>query len=224
MRVPVPVALVALALLPAAASAADLSGSVGGVSDYRFRGVSRSGGDPAAQASLYVSGGAWSAGVFASTVDYRGGDAEIDLSAAWSHDLGLATLTLGGIGYFYPGASGAATGEAYGWLQRTLGPVELTLGAHYAPDQPNLATDNLYLFAFARAGIPATPFTIKAGIGRESGANAREAGAGGAKTDWQLGADWQLSALRFGVAYVGSDSHPTNASAGKILFSVSLRF
>jgi uncharacterized protein (TIGR02001 family) len=224
MRLALPIATALAIAAASAAGAADLSGSLSGVSDYRFRGLTRSGGDPAAQASLSVSGGALSAGVFASTANYRGGSGEIDLSAAWNDDLGWATLTLGGIGYVYPGASGTATGEAFAWLGRTIGPLDLTVGAHYAPDQANLASDNLYLFAFARAGIPATPFSLKAGLGRESGANAREAGGDGAKLDWQLGVEWQSLPFRIGVAYIGTDSRQTIATSGKIMLNISLRF
>jgi uncharacterized protein (TIGR02001 family) len=72
-------ALAALAFGCAFESAAQVSGSVGVVSDYRYRGYSLSDGDPALQASIGYdwAKGAY-AGVFASTADY-GGDGGVQL-------------------------------------------------------------------------------------------------------------------------------------------------
>lgn len=213
-----------LLIVAAPTAAAELSGSVAAVSDYRFRGVSRSGGDPALQGTLDLATGDWFAGAFASSASYRGGDAEVDLSAGWSRDIGGFTATLGGIAYLYPGARRATSGEAFAWLAHGIGPVELTLGVHYAPDQPNLATDNLYVFASAIAGIPGTAFSIKAGVGHERGANARAAGAGVGKTDWPVGGEWRHRALTLGLGYVGSDAPRTASAPGKIVFNARLAF
>jgi uncharacterized protein (TIGR02001 family) len=72
-------AFAALAFGCAFEAAAQVSGSVGVVSDYRYRGYSLSDGDPALQASVAYdwTQGAY-AGVFASTADY-GGDTGVQL-------------------------------------------------------------------------------------------------------------------------------------------------
>ena len=72
-------ALAALACLCAFDAAAQVSGTVGVVSDYRYRGYSLSDGDPAVQASVAYdwTQGAY-AGLFASTADY-GGDSGVQL-------------------------------------------------------------------------------------------------------------------------------------------------
>lgn len=64
-----PACAAGLALLAIAADAlAQLSGTAGVVSDYRYRGVSLSGNDPAAQAGVnYDDASGWYAGAFAST-------------------------------------------------------------------------------------------------------------------------------------------------------------
>ncbi len=201
-----------------------MSGSFGVTSDYRFRGVSRSGGDPALQGTLNLSSGDWFAGGFVSSASYRGSDAEVDVSAGWNRDIGGFTATLGAIAYVYPGARQATSGEAFGWLAHSIGPVELTVGAQYAPDQPNLVSDNMYAFAFARAGVPGTAFTVKAGVGEEWGAGARAAGAGATKTEWRIGGEWRHRALTLGAAYVGSDAPRSTSAPGKIVFSINLGF
>ena len=58
------------------------------------------------------------------------------------------------------------------------------LSAFYAPDQENLAGDNFYLSAEAKVGIPATPFTLFAQVGRERGSFY------GRKQDWSFGAEY----------------------------------
>ena len=72
-------AFAALALACAGTAHAQVSGSLGVVSDYRYRGYSLSDGDPALQGSIAYdwTNGAY-AGVFASTADY-GGDSGVQL-------------------------------------------------------------------------------------------------------------------------------------------------
>ncbi len=78
-------ALVALwlcACIPVAAAAGDFGGSIGVTSDYFYRGVSQSQGNPALQADLHYRSGGWSAGVWSSRADMTRDEApatEIDL-------------------------------------------------------------------------------------------------------------------------------------------------
>ncbi len=197
-----------ICISPASASPGpvDLSGTAALVSDYRFRGVSLSSRDPAVQATLNAGYKQLFAGVFASsTADRAGANAEVDLSAGWSADTGPVTSTAGVIAYVYPGGRGTDFVEAFGSIAKTIGPVELTLAANYAPGQANLATDNLYLIAAARAGLPGTRWSSKASAGYERGALARAVGAGGAKLDWKLGVEYRLAPVSFGLSLVSSD-------------------
>jgi uncharacterized protein (TIGR02001 family) len=81
-------------LLFASASQAENSwgGSLSATTDYIYRGLSQSNGEPAVQGGLYVRpGAAWTVGVWASTVDFSGrGDrtAEVDLNITHSWSLG----------------------------------------------------------------------------------------------------------------------------------------
>src|SRR5437868_8061362 len=60
----------------------DISATVTGVSDYRFRGVSESGLDPALQGSVDVSYHGFYAGAWASSISrFAGTHAELDLYA-----------------------------------------------------------------------------------------------------------------------------------------------
>jgi uncharacterized protein (TIGR02001 family) len=173
-------------------------------SDYRFRGVSLSDKDPAFQpsitlehkAGLYVS--AWGSNIarFADT------NIELDLTAGWSGAVGGAELSAGVVGYLYPGGKGGNYLETFGSLGTTLGPVEMKLGAAYAPSQKNIGDDNFYVYGALSSGIPGTPVTINAQVGHEDGSLA---GPTGKKWDWSLGAQYVLKKMTIGVSYVDSD-------------------
>jgi uncharacterized protein (TIGR02001 family) len=86
-----------------------LTGNLGLVSDYRFRGISQTGRDPAIQggadytynpASLYV-------GTWVSNVDkagFAGSPFEWDIYAGWRPSFGDFTLDVGAVYYMYPKA------------------------------------------------------------------------------------------------------------------------
>lgn len=225
----IPAAVLALAVAPDVARAQDvpepkaitLSGSAALVSDYRFRGVSQSGGDPAVQGGLTVT---HESGVYASvwsssiSFDKLGtgavyGSQEVDLSGGWSREIASGvTADLGLTYYAYPGGhvGKAEFFEGYGSLATTYGPARLKVGANYAWPQDALAgTHNLYLFTSADASIPATPVTLSARIGYQDGPLAAAwVASNGARRhgwDWSLGASATvLGRLTLGASYVGA--------------------
>ena len=85
--------------------------TLGGTSDYVFRGISQTFEDPAVQGSLDVGYGIFYAGVWGSNIDF-GEDqnlgpkvtAEVDLYAGIKPTWGPVTFDLGGIYYAYPNA------------------------------------------------------------------------------------------------------------------------
>jgi uncharacterized protein (TIGR02001 family) len=195
---------VAAGLLAAAPAAAQdtappapitVTGSVGLVSDYRFRGVSQSDEELAVQGGLTVthkSGlyvGAWASNL-AGWGTFGGSNTELDLIGGYKLPLGGGALDVGLTWYMYPGgASKTDFAEPYVKLSDTLGPASLLAGVAYAPKQQALGNwyatgaaaqsgvytdpgdkeDNLYLWGDATAGIPTTPLTAKAHIGYSHG-------------------------------------------------------
>ena len=185
-----------------------LDATAGVVSDYRFRGVSRSGRDPAVQGSLYAGYDGWFAGGFASSVaNRRGAHAEVDLSAGWSGEAGPVTATAGVIGSLFPGGRATDYVEVFGSVAKTIGPLEISAGANYAPDQAHVAGDNVYVYGAARAGIPATPLTIRASVGFEQGGLVADAlpGLRRSKLDYMAGIEWKWTLLTLGLQYIGTD-------------------
>lgn len=198
-----------------------ISGSATALTDYRFRGLSASHGDPALQGTvtLALDSGPY-VGAFASTTGGNPaqaidrGDAEVDLYA------GYATRLPGGFGldggltyYLYPGHAGPRSSnylESYANLDYSLGPAQARLGAAYAPSgQAALPgrDDSLYLFGELSAGIPLTPLTLRAHVGRTSGALGRVNldPADHDYVDWSLTAEAAQGPFRAGLSYVDTD-------------------
>jgi uncharacterized protein (TIGR02001 family) len=190
-----------------------VTGSVTGVTDYRFRGIGLSGGDFAIQGGLTLNTkpgvyvGAWASSLEDSPVY---GEVELDIFAGWTGQVTDAIAADVGVTYYaYPskdaGAGPSDVWEFYGKLKPTVGPVGMTFGVYYSPEQDSLGGgDNLYLSADATAGIPNTPLSLSAHVGYTDGFLTYT--ADGDAFDYSLGASVTvLGGLSIGVAYVGVD-------------------
>ncbi len=191
------------------------TGSAAFVTDYRFRGVSLSDRDIAGQASIAAT---TKIGLFASiwgsTIEpvgayfdgsgnfHNGSEQEIDLTAGYSHAFGAVTPTIGAIYYVYPGGRGVSYIEPFVSVAATLGPVGVTVGANYVPDQSHTTDDNIYVYGLASYGIKGTPLTIKGSVGYEDGYF--DYGSNG-KVDYMFGVDAKYKFLTLGVQYIGND-------------------
>ncbi|MEJ2409956.1 MAG: TorF family putative porin [Novosphingobium sp.] len=231
----------ALAATPAFADDADapgpitVSGNVALVTDYRFRGVSLSGGDPAIQGGITVtheSGlyvGTWSSSIKGGATF---GEQELDLFGGWSGELvsGL-TLDAGILLYDYPGndkhdLNGAKIygnyWEPYASLSGTVGPASLKVGMTYAWKQkslPNFAGnkkgDNLYIYSNVDIAIPNTPVTVSGHLGYTDGVLAPCYYCTSDRTgiDYSIGASAAVyGPLSVGVSYVGVSGPSVNGS------------
>ncbi|MHC9419247.1 TorF family putative porin [Sphingomonas citri] len=172
-----------------------VSGSVGLVSDYRFRGVSQSDENLAVQGGFTIaheSGvyiGTWGSNL-AGWGTFGGANMELDLIAGYKFPVGGGTLDVGATWYMYPGGfDNTDFIEPYAKLSGTLGPASLTAGVAYAPkqealgswylngtsaangvyDRPGDKNDNLYVWGDVAAAIPDTGLTAKAHIGASKG-------------------------------------------------------
>jgi uncharacterized protein (TIGR02001 family) len=231
----------ALGATPALAQETDppgdltISGYVQGVSDYRFRGYSLSGGDPAVQGTVnfnHSSGfyaGAWASSLDADITPFYG-DLELDLYAGWTGAVASGlTVDVGVLRYIYPSNNGngpADYWEPYASLSTTLGPVGAKFGVAYAPEQDSLADeDNLYLFTDVSAGIPNTPITLSGHVGYADGIQGPKLLTGDSLTDdsgfdYSAGVTWNVSdRLSVSATYVGVEG---NASDGDYVAGRSL--
>lgn len=182
--------------------------------DYRFRGVSLSGGDPAIQGGFDVGHeSGFYIGTWASSIDGGPsyGEVELDIYAGWSGSLSDAvSVDIGILYYLYPTEElGLDTDyiEPYASISTAFGPAEATFGIAYAPKQDSLGNDdNLYVYTDLGVGIPDTPFTLTGHLGYTDGALAPPLLAGAADDtglDWSIGASVTEGNFEIGVAYIG---------------------
>ena len=209
------------------------------LSDYRFRGVSRSDEDPAIQVALTVfhDSGLY-AGLRGSSLSgtdaWRSrdpafqdlGDVQLDLYAGIRTDLGGGfDLDAGALYYLFVGGDGATDYvEPYASLSYLIGPVQLTGGAKYAPSQAAIGDeDMLYLFGQVDFTVPFRPWSFTAQLGRQ------DWGAFGSYWNWTLGAAYQVQIegipdTEIGLRYVDTDLPSGPGADAGILLSVGLRF
>jgi len=197
-----------------------VTGSVALVTDYRFRGISQSAGDPAIQGSININSktglyvGAWSSSIDFNNVGAGAfyGSQELDLYGGWTGEIspGL-TADVGLLYYAYPGGhvGKAEFFEPYASLTKAIGPAKLKVGVTYAWSQDAILNDdNLYLYSNLDIAIPSTPLTISGHIGYQDGPLSANylmtAGAKSHSFDYSIGASATvLGKVTLGVAYVG---------------------
>ena len=193
-----------------------VSANVALVTDYRFRGVSFSGGDFAIQGGVDVghsSGfyvGAWSSSLEEYAEQYDEvtgyGSTELDIYGGWSGSLTDAvSVDVGLLYYVYPdGVPGYDTDyfEPYASVTGTLGPAEVTVGVAYAWDQKSLGDDdNLYIYGDVGFGVPETPISFSAHLGYTDGVLSPD--YDDTAFDWSVGASVAVMGVDLGVSYVG---------------------
>ncbi|WP_165356476.1 TorF family putative porin [Sphingosinicella sp. BN140058] len=238
MRNPVRLRVAACAALaslsPAHAIAAEsgsgitISGDATLVSDYRFRGLSLSGNDPALQGGITIAHeNGFYAGVWGSTIADSAlmGDIELDLIGGWTGELATGTTADLSVTYYHYPRGRASAGnsdyaEAVAKLDRTLGPVETSAGIAYSWEQAAISGDNLYLFGDASADLPGTPLTLNAHVGRSSGSLAFE----DHYVDWSAGIETSLGPVTAGVTYVDSDLAQDLGGGSAIVLSLGIGF
>lgn len=197
-------ALPALAAAPAyaqdeAAKPLDISFSLAAVSDYRFRGLSLSGKDPAIQPQISVNhkSGLYLTAWGSNISDNGGDDIEIDLTAGIARDVGALSLNASAVYYVYPGASGDNYIEFIGSVGTAVGAGDVTMTFAYAPSQGNLDNqDNVYV-AIGASHPLTEKLSINGSFGIEDGA------FGDNKKDWSLGADLDVGyGIVVGAKYI----------------------
>lgn len=212
------------------------SGYVQGVSDYRFRGLSLSGGDFAVQGTINLNhSSGFYVGTWASSLEDSAvyGSTEVDIYGGWTGALGGGiTGDVGVLYYAYPNGhfGDAEYFEPYASLTAAIGPATAKLGVAYAPSQDALGNDdNLYVYTDLGAGIPDTPISVSAHLGYADGAQSPDLLTGkgtGGGFDYSVGATYNITPkFSVGASYVGVDGNSfKNFSDDTFVATVKLAF
>jgi uncharacterized protein (TIGR02001 family) len=226
--------LVSAALLSAASSttwSADLSGYLVLTTDYVWRGVTQSEGDPAAQlgGDVAFNSGIY-AGIWGSTIDINNGgdrqrDTELTYYLGYSHDIGTRwSLGASVIVYTYPGQTGAVDYNYEEVMLTVNFDDRAWLEYAYSPDLYNTGLDshNIELFAEFPAG---KRLVVGGGVGYYDVSNF----AGDGYAYWELGVTLPVHRFDFDLRYHDTSrwvpviSTPERADS-RIAFSVRLTF
>ena len=194
------------------------SGYVQGVTDYRFRGLSLSGGDFAVQGTINLNhSSGFYVGTWASSLEDSAvfGSTEVDIYGGWTGPLGGGiTADVGVLYYAYPNGhlGDAEYFEPYASLTAAIGPATAKLGVAYAPSQDALGNDdNVYVFTDLGAGIPNTPISVSAHLGHADGVQSPDLLTGkgtGGGFDYSVGATYNITPkFSVGASYVGVDGN-----------------
>jgi len=225
-------ALAGLALaLTGLAAQAEITGNAAVVSDYNWRGISQSAGDPAIQGGIdYSHESGFYAGAWGSNVDF--GDCcdenvEVDVYTGFR---GGETLTwdVGLIYYWYPGADDLDFPEIY----VGLGWEWLSGKISYSNDFGNYDESAFYYEANAAYELPAN-FGINAHLGFSDGDGVEAAYGQDNYFDWAIGVTYALGNFNLGLKYAdGSDLETLDGtlpddvsnSEGAVIFSIATAF
>ncbi len=150
--------------------------TVGGTSDYIFRGLSLNNERPAAQGSVDVGYGIFYAGAWASNVSGAGYEPmELDLYAGIKPVLGQVTFDFGIIGYLYPIADGSLDYVEFkaGASTELVKSLNGTVTFYYTPDADNYpetwTVEGTLAYTLPEVGV-FTP-TVSAGAGYSNDMN-----------------------------------------------------
>ncbi|WP_332766828.1 TorF family putative porin [Phenylobacterium sp.] len=198
--------LLALAALAAAgtAQAQKLSVTVGGASDYVFRGVSQTDSKPFAFAALNLSAGQFYAGAGAENVDFGNSiDAEYDLYAGWKPKLAGVDLDFGVVRYGYvnqPRHIDIDTVELKAGASVPVSGARLGGLVAWTPDYWGSGKAGTYVEANASAP-PLAGWSLAGGVGRQ------DMTAGGDYWTWNLGASRAFGRVVVDLRYHDTDVH-----------------
>ena len=197
--------------------------TVGVVSNYRYRGYSLSGNDPALQGGLTLShSSGFYADAYVSTIeeygvgdDGDGAQVEITGSLGWNGSVTGYHIDASVAVYQYPDGDDVDYYELPVHVSRTFNALTGTVGFAYAPEQEALGDDdNRYGWASLNYAPHDWPVGLNARLGYEDGAYAP-----GGKTDWEVGVSRDVGPATLGLAW--TDSGRTD---GAMIASVFIGF
>ncbi|SLJ86939.1 conserved hypothetical protein [Novosphingobium mathurense] len=207
------VGLLALVLggtgLPAAAQesgnsvtpAFQLSANASIVSDYRFRGISLSGKDPAIQGGIDLShDSGLFIGTWASSIANSGGsNTELDLYGGYGGSVAGIDYSVTALTYVYPGGHSVNYFEVLGSASTRLGTGSVGLDMGWVPRQDNFGGDNIYLAAKGQVPLGSIPASLFGHVGYENGDVYFR------KWDWEAGLSYATGPLTASLSYVDTN-------------------
>ena len=204
------IALIATAATVGMGSAAlaqdvDVSFNVGAATDYVFRGVSQTDGNPQVFGGVDLTAGKFYTGVWASNVDFNNGTgAEYDIYAGYKPQVGPVAMDLGVVYYGYTNQPSGPNEDYY--EVKVAGSVPVGKGAiggavYYSPEffgETGVAT-----YVELNGSVPVDDkWTLSGAIGHQ------DVDYAGDYNTWNLGVSYALSSnVGLDLRYTDTDEH-----------------
>jgi uncharacterized protein (TIGR02001 family) len=170
-----------------------VTGNVGIVSDYVFRGISQTQEDPAIQGGVDVTSGIFYGGLWASSVDFGDStDAEVDAYVGVKPEAAGFTFDLAAIYYGYvdqPGNPDWDYWEFKAGVSRAFGPLTLGGALYYSPDFTGEIGDAIYYEGNAAYAIN-DQWSVSGAIGYQT---FDELPSDAEYATWNLGVSWAFA-------------------------------
>lgn len=213
------------------AKSPEWSATVGATSDYVFRGLSYNEERPATQASIDVTYGMFSAGVWGSNVADDGyKPAEMDIYVNLKPVWGDLTFDIGLVWYTYPGARPGAIGYDSVELKAGIGfspaaKLTLTPAFWYVPDQQNAPVTYTYESAIVY-DLPSFGMFAPAIGGLFGYTQAKAADAFSEGVDdylyWNAGIELSVEKFIFDLRYWGTSIKDDGLADDRFVFTSSV--
>jgi uncharacterized protein (TIGR02001 family) len=208
----------------------EISANVTLTTDYVFRGVTQTDGDPAVQGGFdYAHPTGFYAGIWGSNVKFPGDPdfhLEVDVWAGFAGQFGELGWDLGILRYMYPGTGREIDFNEF-YVGTRLG--MLTAYVHHSNDYANTGGRSTHYRFGAEFELP-QDFELGVRVGFTDFSRAA-VGPDTSTTyfDWHIGVSTQLAGVDFELAYADTDSDGRDifgrdATGGRVLFSVSRAF
>ncbi len=234
-------ALLCAATLPAAPALAndsiELSGNVGFVSQYSFRGIAQSDESVALQGGFDVAhtSGIY-AGMWGSNIDFNStdnADLEVDLYGGYSGDFKGISYDIGAIYYAYPGADSGTNynfWEAAVALGYDFGAFSASASINHSPNFFGDSGDAQYYALGVDVPLP-KDITFSAHVGHQDIDNNTRFGVDD-YTDWSLGFGYTFKNFDLSATYVDTNLGDNASVAGdcadgcdsRVIFGISRSF
>jgi len=199
-----------LAWLAAAPAWAQVSGQIALTSDYRWRGVSLSDGQPAVQGSLsYDHSSGLFAGLFASNVELYAGDGGLSAQAfagfarRWRDD---ASWDAGVVGYAYPQSD---QGKSYNFFEAFAGATLERFGLRLYLSDSYYGRDDRSAYAAVNFGLPLTDWLalgVHAGVLQLWPKHAGGSCADETRLDGRVGLTAEAAGFSFELSLVAAET------------------
>mgnify|MGYP005628679357 FL=1 len=208
------------------------SGSMGFVTDYRFRGVTQTDEEMAIQGSFdWAHEKGYYFGVWGSNVDFGSqgnGNTEFDIYAGVAREYYGITFDVGGIWYTYPGAT---ENLALDYVELMFGMshdfslISTGVSAYYSPQFTSASGEAIYISFDAEVPL-ANRLALTGHVGHQWVAK-EDAITRPDTVDWSIGASYATHGFDLSITYIDTDLTTTECAEGcdgEAVFGISRSF